>query len=383
MKDELSILTYGAAKSAGGGGGTGDGDMKKSVYDTNNDGVVDAADNAATVSGHTVAKDVPSDAKFTDTVYDDTSISNRVGAIEEVIPEGATSSNQLATESDIPTIVANPSGSASAGDLTKLQIGSDIYGVPSGGGNTTSKIRYEVASTAWSSSANADGYYTATVTLNPSIGSSPDVYIAGSADGTQPTSTQESMFAYVKRCKVNGSTLTLYATSKPSSTFYIWVDGVNGESSTDVVGSIIKPNEVSGGGGIPHITDMTPITMYQTNRFTVVEGGYKTVGNKCYINVLFKLMFDLTSSETFPFKMHDAWMMYTNALPMPRNKYAIIMSASWMKYANNTYTECSFGNAWVRDFPANNRAEMMCTSMSNLNGTSNDYYVLVTGEYDI
>lgn len=37
-----------------------------SIYDTNNSGVVD---NAEKVSNHTVEKDVPSDAKFTDTVY--------------------------------------------------------------------------------------------------------------------------------------------------------------------------------------------------------------------------------------------------------------------------------------------------------------------------
>jgi hypothetical protein len=52
----------------------GGGDMLKSVYDTDNDGKVDSAENADTVGGHTVAKDVPADAKFTDTVYDDTEI---------------------------------------------------------------------------------------------------------------------------------------------------------------------------------------------------------------------------------------------------------------------------------------------------------------------
>lgn len=110
---------------------------------------------------------------------------------------------------------------------------------------SVSKTRYSVASTAWSSSANADGYYTATVSLSPSIGSSPDVYIAGSTDGTQPTDTEKGQFAYVKRCKVNGSTLTLYASSKPSSTFYIWVEGVNGTGSGDIVGNVIQPNGVS------------------------------------------------------------------------------------------------------------------------------------------
>lgn len=44
--------------------GTGSGDMSKSVYDTNNDGIVD---NAETVNGHTVEKDVPENAQFTDT----------------------------------------------------------------------------------------------------------------------------------------------------------------------------------------------------------------------------------------------------------------------------------------------------------------------------
>lgn len=44
--------------------GTGSGDMSKSVYDTNNDGIVD---NAETVNGHTVEKNVPENAQFTDT----------------------------------------------------------------------------------------------------------------------------------------------------------------------------------------------------------------------------------------------------------------------------------------------------------------------------
>ena len=45
--------------------------MQKSVYDTNNSGVVD---NAEKVNTHTVDKDVPSDAKFTDTIYDDSEV---------------------------------------------------------------------------------------------------------------------------------------------------------------------------------------------------------------------------------------------------------------------------------------------------------------------
>ena len=45
----------------------GGGDMLKSVYDKDGNGVVD---NAQKVNGHTVAKDVPADAVFTDTKYE-------------------------------------------------------------------------------------------------------------------------------------------------------------------------------------------------------------------------------------------------------------------------------------------------------------------------
>lgn len=53
------------------------GDMHTDVYDTNKNGVVD---NAEKVNGHNVYKDVPSDAVFTDTVYDDTMIKSQVRA---------------------------------------------------------------------------------------------------------------------------------------------------------------------------------------------------------------------------------------------------------------------------------------------------------------
>ena len=60
--------------------GTGNiGDMTKAEYDTDNDGIVD---NAERVNNHTVDIDVPSNAKFTDTIYDDTAITNRVTSLE-------------------------------------------------------------------------------------------------------------------------------------------------------------------------------------------------------------------------------------------------------------------------------------------------------------
>lgn len=46
------------------------GDMFKSVYDANNNGIVDLAENAQKVNGFTVEKAVPGNAEFTDTTYE-------------------------------------------------------------------------------------------------------------------------------------------------------------------------------------------------------------------------------------------------------------------------------------------------------------------------
>lgn len=53
------------------------GDMLKEVYDQDGDGIVD---NSALTNGFEVNKDVPADALFTDTVYDDSYVRGRVQA---------------------------------------------------------------------------------------------------------------------------------------------------------------------------------------------------------------------------------------------------------------------------------------------------------------
>lgn len=63
--------------------GYGSGDMLKSVYDTDNDGIVD---NAEKVNNHTVGCDVPSDAVFTDTTYSKLSdFNNDLGFIDNSV----------------------------------------------------------------------------------------------------------------------------------------------------------------------------------------------------------------------------------------------------------------------------------------------------------
>lgn len=57
------------------------------------------------LDGHSVGKDVPADAKFTDTVYDDTVLAGRVTTIEGKIPSQATAQNQLADKAFVNSTV--------------------------------------------------------------------------------------------------------------------------------------------------------------------------------------------------------------------------------------------------------------------------------------
>ena len=68
--------------------------MQKSVYDTNNNGIVD---NAEQVNGHTVEKDVPSNAVFTDTVYNDTEVRQDIEDLQ----------TNKADKTEIPTLLSD------------------------------------------------------------------------------------------------------------------------------------------------------------------------------------------------------------------------------------------------------------------------------------
>lgn len=78
----------------------GGGDMLKSVYDTNGNGIVD---NAEKVGGHTVGKDVPEDAVFTDTIYENATASSPglMSAADYTKLAGFSSPSDYAKKSDI------------------------------------------------------------------------------------------------------------------------------------------------------------------------------------------------------------------------------------------------------------------------------------------
>ncbi len=89
------------------------GDMKTSVYDTTQNGIVD---NAEKVNGFTVAKNVPSDAKFTDTITDISGKADKSQVLTNV------PANAKFTDTNTITTVNGKTGVITKDDITALGI---------------------------------------------------------------------------------------------------------------------------------------------------------------------------------------------------------------------------------------------------------------------
>ena len=109
-------------------------------------------------------------------------------------------------------------------DIDSIRVDGVDYNIGSG----MSKTRYTVASSSWSASQNASGYYTNTLTLTAplDVTFAPNIYIAGSNDSTFPTDAQMSAYNLLDHADLTASTtLVLYAKAKPSTSFYVFVEG--------------------------------------------------------------------------------------------------------------------------------------------------------------
>ena len=271
MKDELSILTLGAAKSAGGGGGGG----TSNYNDLSNKPQI----NGNTLSGNKTGANLG----LVDAVSGKGLSTNDYSNTDKAIVDGVTSAlagkadkselPDVATASDVGLV--KPDGSSITVDANGA-----LTAVGGGSGNTKLKTRYSISYSSWSSSPNSDGYYTYSLTLSPTLDTtvSPDALIAGSSNTSQPTDTHKTMFGYVERCYLSGSSLTLYAKTKPTSTFYIWVEGVAGSGSGSIVGNVIQPNGASGGG----ITPVVSTYRFYKSDFTYDSTYVHWIANKYF-----------------------------------------------------------------------------------------------------
>lgn len=105
--------------------GSSSGDMLKSVYDTNNNGIVD---NAEKVNNHTVEKDVPSNAIFTDTTYSaGTGISINNNTISNTITKTSDISNDSGFITKEVNNLTNYTLKTSTGSLIDLEVNSSTY----------------------------------------------------------------------------------------------------------------------------------------------------------------------------------------------------------------------------------------------------------------
>ena len=216
------------------------------------------------------------------------SVKDKIDGYEEIVPSSASGSNKLATTNDIPsltnyieksqttglvkndgTIDTNtyltsvPTATSSALGLVKPDnstITVDAKGTITASADTSNciqksateglvkndgsidtneyakksevsaikKTRYTVTATNWSNSVDANGYYTYTITLNPTLSMdyAPNVDIAGVNDSTFSTDAEKEAYDLLDECNLTTtSTLILYAKTKPETTFYIWVEG--------------------------------------------------------------------------------------------------------------------------------------------------------------
>ena len=158
-----TTTTFTIHNGADGGGGSGSGDMLKSVYDTDNNGVVD---NAEKVNNHTVESDVPSNAVFTDTTYTagtGISIDNGVISNTQTSAEWGNITGTLANQTDLQEILN--SKSEFSGDYEDLTNKPSLF---SGNYNDlTNKPTIPTVPTNISAFTNDSGYITGYTETDP------------------------------------------------------------------------------------------------------------------------------------------------------------------------------------------------------------------------
>lgn len=185
-----------------GGGGSGDGDMLKSVYDTNDNGIVD---NAEKVNNHTVGTDVPSNAVFTDTVYDDTSIRQEL--------------NDKADSSDIPTKTSDLTNDS--GFITDFGNSKTYYGTSDTGASTSAKVVtssdfvLETGATIFVKFTNANTY-NGTATLNVNGTGAKDIARVGTTKTTRYYWTAGEVVGFV----YDGTNFVMIEKGTATTTYY-------------------------------------------------------------------------------------------------------------------------------------------------------------------
>lgn len=148
LNDKISTINTSLASK-------GSGDMLKSVYDTDGDGIVD---NAEKVNGFTVGVNVPANAKFTDTVYTHPTYTAKSSGLYKVTVDGTghVSGTAAVAKSDITALgipaqdttysvaTTSANGLMSSTDKSKLDgiaSGANNYSLPTASSSTLGGVK--------------------------------------------------------------------------------------------------------------------------------------------------------------------------------------------------------------------------------------------------
>lgn len=263
----------------------GSGDMLKSIYDTDDDGKVDSAENADTVSGHTVLKDVPSDAKFTDTVYDDTEVRGLIN--------GKISSTEKGANSGVATLDSN-------GKVPASQLPSYVDDVINGYYNNLNDTFYEDISYTVPITPEEDKIYidlstnkeyrwsgVVYVNVNPSLA-------LGEVAGTAYEGSKGKAVADAVTAIKDGSELDSF--SDVESVLSNKVDKVSGKGLSTEDYTTLEKTKLS---GIADSADVNTIESISVNGSNVTPDANKNVALTIMTNAVNDLVNYYLKTETY------------------------------------------------------------------------------------
>ena len=212
------------------------------------------------------------------------------------------------------TVVANPEGEASA-DLTKLKVDSTIYGIPEAvdveanpsGTATTDLTKLKVDSTIYG------------IPAQPDITGKADI----TAIGTNETGTTASRaYAVGEHFYKGGKFCTAIAAIAQGATFTLNTNYL--ESTIADIVLPYKASELSYAG-------------IQSNRCSVDDGGWVIKGNRCYVDILIRMLVDIGSDgvSTFP-ALSNLSLFISNTLPVPKDTAVVTATGILMKYSTTS-----------------------------------------------
>lgn len=131
--------------------------------------------------------------------------------------------------------------------------------------------------------------------------------------------------------------------------------------------------------GVPHISGMPTLVPQQNDRFSVVEGGYVVRGNKCYVNVVLKLIASISFGDHWE---SADWYWNTRCqLAEPYGaRIAPLNAICFKKRSNGNLEPPVRAEAHVEGY---NNGILYVAANQNLDGTTDDIYFLIYGSYDV